>query len=236
MQVQPLCTLPSTARRLFYVWIWVQEPFFKNITISLSPHKEHWTISSFPKYFALNISPGSKMVMWLLSKVLSIWPMGQGPSWEGDDIPQKTMEIFWGKIVPILKGSYWRGQVESRIRRESLCTYNNREADGSDPEQLEQSCPFAYPKFTALSLDLLLYFYVSHLRSGVRLGTGRRVFRHGIWSRKNPPREALIPPSPLALCLVSPGKHAACTSKISPVGSTPRMSVWGSTTTACLRA
>lgn len=70
--------------------------------------------------------------------------------------------------------------MESRIQRESLCAYKNREADGSDPEQLEQSCPFDYPKFTALSLDLLLYFYVSHLRSGVRVGTGRRVFRHGI--------------------------------------------------------
>lgn len=57
--------------------------------------------------------------------------------------------------------------MESGIRRGSLCSCNNREADGSDPEQLEQSCPFAYPKFIALLLDLLLYFYVSPLGSGI---------------------------------------------------------------------
>lgn len=57
--------------------------------------------------------------------------------------------------------------MESGIRRGSLCSCNNREADGSDPEQLEQSCLFAYPKFIALLLDLLLYFYVSPLGSGI---------------------------------------------------------------------
>lgn len=57
--------------------------------------------------------------------------------------------------------------MESRIRRESLCACNNSEADGSDPEQLEQSYPFAYPRFSALPLDLLLFFYVSHLGSGI---------------------------------------------------------------------
>lgn len=57
--------------------------------------------------------------------------------------------------------------MESGIRRDSLCACNNSEGDGSDSEQLEQFCPSAYLKFIALSLDLLLYFYVSHLGSGI---------------------------------------------------------------------
>ena len=53
--------------------------------------------------------------------------------------------------------------MESGIRWESQGACNNREADGSGPEQLEQSCPSAYPEFAALPLDLLLYLYGAYL-------------------------------------------------------------------------
>lgn len=154
--------------------------------------------------------------MWLLSKVLSIRPMGQGPSWEGGDIPQETMEIFWAKITTILKGIYWGGQLESGIRWQSQGACNNREADGSGPEQLEWSSHFAYPKFAILPPGLLLYLCGAYLGSGIWLGVVWRVFRHGIspW-QKNPHREALMPAkSSGALPCLSWETCTDCTSKI----------------------
>lgn len=198
MQVQPLCTLSPTAKRLFYVWICVQQPFLNNITISPCHHPKNTGLYSELKSGLQNGDVAAKQS--------AVNPThGAGSQLEGGDIPQKTMEIFWRKITTILRGSYWRGQVESGIRRESLCACNNKESDGSDSEQLEQICPFSYPKFIAL-LDLLLYFYVSHLGLGIWVGMVRHVFHHGTWSWKNHHREALIPASPLGLCFVSPGK------------------------------
>lgn len=58
-------------------------PLKKHKHLTLPPSKEHRTFPSFLKYFTLNLNLGSRMVVWLLSKLLSIQPMGQGPSWEG---------------------------------------------------------------------------------------------------------------------------------------------------------
>lgn len=99
--------------------------------------------------------------------MLTIQPVGQGPNWERGDIPQETMEVFWAKITIILKGIYWGGQVESGIRWESQGACNYGEADGSGPEQLEQSAPFAYHEFAVLPPDLLLCLYGAYLGSGV---------------------------------------------------------------------
>lgn len=57
--------------------------------------------------------------------------------------------------------------MESGIRWESQGACNNREADGSGAEQLEQSFPSAYPEFAVLSLDLLLYLYGAYLQSSI---------------------------------------------------------------------
>lgn len=167
---------------------------------------------------------------------------GAGSQLERGDMSQKTMEIFWGKITPILKGSYWRGQVESGIRRMSLCACNNREADGSDPEQLEQCCPFAYPKFIALPsgfTPLLLCFspwiwYMSW-HGKVCVLSWHLILEKPSQTSTNSCK------SSGTLLYISWETCMDCTSKIPllhalPVGSTPRMSVWGNTTTACLRA
>lgn len=57
--------------------------------------------------------------------------------------------------------------MESGIRWESQGSCNNREADGSGPEQLEQSAPFAYHEFAVLPPDLLFCLCGAYLGSAI---------------------------------------------------------------------
>lgn len=153
------------------------------------------------------------------------------------------MEIFWAKITTILSGIYWGGQVESRIRWESQGACNNREADGSGPEQLEQSSPSAYPEFAVLPPEFLLYLYGAYFVRYMTYGGTACVLSWYFILAKNPHREALKP-TKFSSALPSTSWEACtdCTGKITPllggaaalVGSSPGMCVWGSTTAASL--
>lgn len=72
-------------------------PFQKHNYLTLSPYEEHRPFPSFPKYFTVNLGLGSQIVMWLLSKVLSIQPMGQGASWEEVTFLRKQWKYFGEK-------------------------------------------------------------------------------------------------------------------------------------------